>query len=125
MIKIENNQVFSSDNKFLHRLNSDLYFKKSTVLPFETINDFEEVDEIPAYTKSEYDEKVNELIRERYTESEEFALQRKMMNTLMNPSPISTLSTTSSIKDEYFAYNQYCEECKVKAKDPELYKKDF
>lgn len=121
MIKIKNNQVFSTDQKFIHRLNSDTYFKRSTVLPTDKTDDFEEVDEIPPYTKYEYDQKVNELIRLRYTESEEFALQRKMMNTLLFPAPISTLSVNSSIKDEYFDYNKYCEECKQKAKDPELY----
>lgn len=122
MIKIENKQVFSTDNKFVHRINSDTYFKRSTALPTDTAEDFEEVDEIPAYTKAEYDQKVNELIRFRYTESEEFALQRKMTNTLLSPQPFSA---SSSIEEEYYAYNIYCEECKQKAKDPNLYKKEL
>lgn len=46
MIKIENNQIFSTD-KYLHRIGTDVYFKRCFMLPTDSEKDFEEVDEIP------------------------------------------------------------------------------
>ena len=47
MIVIEKNQAFSDSGKYIHRLNSDCYFKKCTVLSGESEANFEEVDELP------------------------------------------------------------------------------
>lgn len=118
MIKIENKQVFSTEGKNIHRKGSEVYFKRGAVLKDDTESDYEEVDEVPAFTKAEYDAKVSELIRERYTESEEFALQRKAINAAFSP---STTDADAKAMDEYREYNQYAEECKAKAKDPSLY----
>jgi len=120
MIKIENNQVFSTDVKYIHRIGTDTYFKRGTVLNTDTEADFEEVDEIPPYTKAEYDAKVAELVREKYTESEEFALQRKAINAAFAPATLS--EECGGVLEEYAAYNTYVEECKQKAKDPALYR---
>ena len=54
-----------------------------------------------AYSKITYEELVNKLVREKYTDSDEFAILRKAIN---------------SITDEYLIYNAYVEECKVRAK---------
>jgi hypothetical protein len=53
------------------------------------------------YSKLPYEKLVNQLVREKYTDSEEFAILRKAIN---------------GITDEYYIYNTYVEECKVKAK---------
>lgn len=47
-----------------------------------------------------YDELVNKKIRERYTESQEFAILRQK----------------DEKPEEYVEYYQYCEECKERAK---------
>lgn len=115
MVKIEKNQVYSTDGKFIRRHGSETYFKRSMALPTDREADFEEVDEVPTFTKAEYDAKVSELVRERYSDNEEFAIQRKYLNTI-NGNP------DAEAVEEYNAYNAYVEDCKVRAKDPELYK---
>lgn len=110
MIKIENNQVYSSEGKYLHRIGFDGYFKRGTLLPNDTSSDFEEVAEIPPYSEAEYDKKVAELVREKYSESEEFAIQRKAINAAFSSS-----ASRESLA-EYAAYNTFVEECKQKAK---------
>lgn len=114
MIQIENNQVFSDSDKLIHRLGTESYFKRSTALPSDTVEDFEEVDELPKFTKAEYDAKVAELVRQRYSESEEFAIQRKYLNSLSGTKNADAVS-------EYKAYNDYVDECKIRAKNPDLY----
>lgn len=122
MIRIENNQVFSDTGKMVRRKGSDNYFRRSTSLPGYSAGMFEEVDSVPAYTKGQYDEMVALLVRERYTESEEFAIQRKMLNALMAPAPINEGEALSGpAVDEFAEYNAYVEECKLKAKDASLY----
>lgn len=112
MIVIENNQVYSTEGKYVHKLGTDTYFHRATVLPSDTLYDFEEVEELPRYTKAQYDAKVEELIRERYTDSEEFALQRKMINATSTPERADNRAV-----EEYEAYNAFVEECKVRAKE--------
>lgn len=79
------------------------------------------VTDIPPYTKSEYDAKVAELVREKYTADEEFALQRKMINAVMPPDTISADGSASKALEEYQAYNTYVQGCKARAKDASLY----
>lgn len=117
MILIENYQVFSTEGKFIHRISTDTYFKRGITLPSDNVDDFEEVDEIPPYTKEEYDLKVATLVRERYSESEEFAIQRKAINAAFSPN----VANAESALTEYQEYNTFVEECKLKAKNPELY----
>ena len=54
------------------------------------------------YSNASYDEFVNKLVKERYSDSEEFAILRKAIN---------------GITDEYLIYNAYVEDCKVRAKE--------
>lgn len=49
MIKIENKQVYSDAGKYVHRLGTEQYFKRSTTLKGDTVDNFEEVDEVPEY----------------------------------------------------------------------------
>lgn len=76
--------------------------------------------ELPAFTKAEYDAKVAELIRERYTASEEFALHRKMLNAMLHPEAVTLdengADTVPVEVREFETYNAYVGECKAEAK---------
>lgn len=54
------------------------------------------------YRDTSYNDLVNGMVREKYTESEEFAILRKSVN---------------GINKEFIEYNTYVEECKVKSKE--------
>lgn len=105
---------------------------QQTTIPVEEAVLWEEVavEDMPPYTKAQYDEKVAQLVRARYSESEEFAIQRKMLNVMLNPEPMlldadGTEATTTSDKavEEYNAYNAYVEQCKLNA--PEAIAEDI
>lgn len=109
----------TAENGYIHKVGTDTYVKSIIMFPSDTMDMYEEVDEKPAYTKEQYDNKVAELVRQRYTESEEFAIQRKAINAAFSPSTFSMESEKSLA--EYQEYNAYVDECKQRAKDPELY----
>lgn len=122
MIKEEiigSRKMLTATEGLIHRIGSETYVKSIVVDAADDLSQFEEVDEAPAFTKYQYDEKVAELVRQKYSESEEFAIQRKAINAAFSP---STISDDSSVMTEYAEYNSYVEECKVEAKNPELYK---
>lgn len=100
MIQITSKEVYSDSGKFVHRLGTESYFKRSTLLPGDTVGKFEEVDEIPEETGTNYNEEVNSMIRQRYSLSEELAILRQR----------------DSKPDEFEAYNEYAEYCKVEVK---------
>lgn len=102
----------------VHKTGTDIYVQSIIMLPCDTPDMYEEVAEQPAYTKEEYDNKVAELVRERYTASEEFAIQRKAINAAFSP---SVASADNTALQEYQAYNAYVEQCKQRAKDPAEY----
>lgn len=90
-------------NGFLHKKGSEEYsaIRRRILLPAESPDDYEEVDELPKYTRQEYEEKVSELIRERYSLNEELAILRQR-----------------DVKQEKYAeYNAYAEACKERAKE--------
>lgn len=120
--------LFASESCVLRKKGSDPHsdIRQATVRAAD-ISDWEEVPaaDIPPYTKAEYDAKVAGMVRERYTESEEFALQRKMIDAILNPAPMTldendTPSVPAAVS-EFNTYNAYVEECKTRAKDPALY----
>lgn len=124
--KTDNLVELSTDAEhILHRIGSEDYTEIRKIMT-ATPTDWEEVSvaDIPAYTKAEYDAEVERLIAEKYSAGEESALKRKMINVLMSPDTISEEGEPSKIIAEYQAYNVYVQECKLKAKDPELYNKD-
>ena len=55
------------------------------------------------YSKITYEVLVNKLVKEKYSDSEEFAILRKAIS---NPN-----------NDEYLIYNAYVEDCKVRARE--------
>lgn len=55
------------------------------------------------YNFDTYEQLVNRLVKEKYSDSEEFAILRKAIS---NPN-----------NDEYLIYNTYVEDCKVRARE--------
>ena len=91
----------------LHRIGSKDYTENHHA----TVKDPEEWEEIavadiPPYTEAEYKAKVEELIRERYSASDEFALINNVMS-----------EATEKRQNEYAEYQAYREECKRRAKE--------
>lgn len=93
-------EIVAADGKWLHRIGTEAYFKRA-IMGKNGTADFEEVDEVPKYTDAEYSERVNALIRERYSDSEELSILRQRDE---KPS-------------EFAEYYAYCEECKIRAKE--------
>ena len=71
---------------------------------------------MPPYSKTEYEAKVAEMVREKYSESEEFALQRKAINAMINPDAIPVdADGTPSVINSFNEYNRFVEQCKQRA----------
>ncbi|MFH8142360.1 MAG: hypothetical protein K1V88_02915 [Muribaculaceae bacterium] len=114
-------ELVADPGKRLHLKDTDIYAAKAPVAP-GSVGGWEEVDSVPAYTKGEYDHLVAAMVRERYSESEEFAIQRKMLHALIAPAPLGEGEDLSGpAVDEFAEYNAYVEECKLRAKDASLY----
>lgn len=99
-------QLNTDTSHILHRIGSDDYTKirHATVKDPE---DWEEiaVTDIPPYTAAEYGAKVTELIRERYSVDDEFALINNVL-----------AGATEQRQAEYAAYQEYRAACKERAK---------
>lgn len=100
MVTKQNNEIFSTEEKYVHIKNTDVYFKRAVAVSL-SVEQCEEVDEIPNIRNEEdYGNQVNDLIRRRYSLSEELGILRQK----------------DEKPDEYRAYFAFCEECKAKAK---------
>lgn len=101
MIKKENHEIYSTEGKYVHIKNTDVYFKRAVAVRL-SVEQCEEVDEIPQTTNTKaYEDKVDSLIRGRYSLSEELGILRQK----------------DVKKAEYDAYFAYCEQCKTEAKE--------
>lgn len=101
MIVITDKEIYSDKNKYVHRIGTDVYFKRSSKLKTDTEDNFEEVDSIPESKETiDYNEEVNNLIRAKYSLSEELAILRQR----------------DEKPEEYQAYYDYCEQCKQEVK---------
>ena len=101
MITKQNNEIFSTEQKYVHIIGTDVYFKCGLAIGL-SVEQCEEVDEIPQTTDTKaYEDKVDSLIRGRYSLSEELAILRQK----------------EVKKAEYDAYFAYCEQCKAEAKE--------
>lgn len=105
MIVIDKNQVYSTTDKFVHRIGTENYFKKGTVLKSDSVDSFEEVEEIPEVDEISYEQQVQNKIHEVYSLDDEIAIVRK---------EIAKMSNTS---EEFNKYNQYAEACKKEVKE--------
>lgn len=77
MIQIQNNEVFSDQNKYVHRLGTEQYFRRSFTLSGDTVEKFEEVDSIPEIEDSIIP------IQEQILKAQRLTV--KMMTTIENP----------------------------------------
>ena len=101
MIQKQNNEIFSTGEKYVHIKNTDVYFKRAVAVSL-SVEQCEEVDEIPQTINTKaYEDKVDSLIRGRYSLSEELGILRQK----------------DTKKAEYDAYFAYCEQCKAEAKE--------
>lgn len=101
MITKQNNEIFSTEGKYVHIIGTDSYFKRGLAIGL-SVEQCEEVDEVPNIRNEEdYGNQVNDLIRAKYSLSEELSLLRQR----------------DSKQEEYQKYNAYCEECKKTVKD--------
>lgn len=96
MVTKKNNEIFSTGDKYVHVKNTNIYFKRAVAVHL-SVEQCEEVDEIPNIRNEEdYGNQVNDLIRRRYSLSEELGILRQKDSKLK----------------EWEEYNTYCEECK-------------
>lgn len=101
MVTKQNNEIFSTEGKYVHIKNTDNYFKRGLAIGL-SVEQCEEVDEIPQTVNTKaYEDKVDSLIRNRYSLSEELGILRQK----------------EVKKAEYDAYFAYCEQCKAEAKE--------
>lgn len=101
MVTKQNNEIFSTEEKYVHIKNTDVYFKRAVAVSL-SVEQCEEVDEIPQTINTKtYEDKVDSLIRNRYSLSEELGILRQK----------------DVKKAEYDAYFAYCEQCKAEAKE--------
>ena len=96
-MKIEGNEVVADKGRYIHRKGSSAYGSRIMLYPTDTIDNFEEVNAVPEEVDvTDYGERVNDLIRAKYSVSEEFAILRQRDNK----------------PEEYQKYYEYCENCK-------------
>ena len=92
-------EIVAAEGKWLHRIGTEAFFKRA-IMGKDGMADIEEVDDMPKYTDAEYSERVNALIRERYSDSEELSILRQR----------------DEKPTQFAGYYAYCEECKSRAK---------
>lgn len=90
-------EIQAAKGKFLKK--GDSYFTKGIMLPDETDADYTEVDSIPEVDNN-YGERVESLIRAKYSLSDEIAILRQK----------------DAKPEEFEEYYSFVEECKHKAK---------
>lgn len=101
MIQKQNNEIYSTEEKYVHIVGTDSYFKRGLAIGL-SVEQCEEVDEIPQTINTKaYEDKVDSLIRNRYSLSEELGILRQK----------------DVKKAEYDAYFAYCEQCKAEARE--------
>lgn len=101
MIRIDKNMVSSDAGKLVHKIGSEAYFRMGVLLPGESADMFEEVDEEPPFTTAEYNAEVERLIAQRYTTGQEIQFAREK----------------EEAGDKYRQYLEYVDECKRMAKE--------
>lgn len=84
------------------------------------------VEDMRPYSDEQYNAKVAALVAERYPLTEENAITRKLLFKLLHPeaSTLDESGTDTELPKEvaqFEAYNIYVEDCKLRAKNPELY----
>ena len=101
MIQYNNHRITSDSGKYVRRRSDGLTAKAIAAMTYNA-DDYEEVDEMPAETfnEHEYKERVERLIRERYTVADELGILRQR----------------DTKPQEFAEYNAFAEACKAQAK---------
>lgn len=115
MIQIKNNEATSTEGKWVRNKITGAVAKRQGCLPSMSADDFEELDEKPAYTKEQYDEKVAELIRLKYTQDEENAIKSKVLASLL-PNTFSEETNEKHMR-QFAEFNAHREACKARARE--------
>ena len=115
----------TAETGYVHKLGTNIYVKTIHTLPGESEELYVEVSEKPPYTKTEYDAKVADLIRERYPEDEENALKSKVLEAILRPDTAVILENgTPKAVSQFDDFLTYRAECLERAKDAELYRRE-
>ena len=100
MIQYNNHRITSDSGKYVRRRSDGLTAKAIAAMTYNA-DDYEEVDELPvAFDETAYKERVESLIRERYTVADELGILRQR----------------DTKPQEFAEYNAFAEQCKAEAK---------
>ena len=100
MIQYNNRRITSDSGKYVRRRSDGLTAKAIAAMTYNA-DDYEEVDEMPvAFDETAYKERVERLIRERYTVADELGILRQR----------------DTKPQEFAEYNAFAEQCKTQAK---------
>ena len=100
MIQYENHRITSDSGKYVRRISDGLTAKAIAAMTYSA-DDYEETDTLPVtIDETAYKERVERLIRERYSVADELALLRQR----------------DTKPEEFAEYNAFAEQCKVQAK---------
>lgn len=123
MIVINRSTVLSDEGRIVHRKETEHYGRVLTLYEGETVENFEEVDQKPPFTKEEYDAKVARFIRQRYSEDEENALKSKLLNALLHPEAVTVSADGQRPKEiaQWDEFSAWREQCKLRAMNPAEY----
>lgn len=101
MIQYENHRITSDSGKYVRRLADGLTAKAIAAMTYNA-DECEEVDEMPSepFSEHEYKERVERLIRERYSVADELGILRQR----------------DTKSEEYAEYYAFAEACKEEAK---------
>ena len=91
-------EIEAESGKFLTK-DGVTFFTKGIMFTEETEADYTEVDKMPKIDRN-YNQRVNDLIRQKYSASEELSILRQR----------------DTKPEEFTAYYDYAEECKLNAK---------
>lgn len=100
MIQYNNHRIASDSGKYVRRKSDGLTAKAIAAMTYSA-DDYEEVDELPVtIDEAAYKERVERLIRERYSVADELGILRQR----------------DTKPQEFVEYNAFAEQCKAQAK---------
>ena len=110
-------EVHSTEG-YIHKIGDENYapITRRMLLPNQSVDEFEEIFELPKYTKEDYKEKVIQLIRKKYSDNKEYQIQREALNLLLNPNSINSLEEAPKELIQFNEYNTFVEDCKNQAR---------
>lgn len=109
VMEIKGIEIIAGDGKTVYRKTDTTFstpIKRAIIFKGESLEDFVEYDEVqPVINITDYNDRVNDLIRERYSLSEELAILRQR----------------DTKPEEFATYNAFAEECKAKVREERIW----